>query len=217
MGEHYFSGRPQSADKRQPVTVSVWGRSLALQSASGVFASGRLDIGTSVLFRETDAPARPGRYLDLGCGYGVIACALAVAVPDAEVWAVDVNERALELTAGNAASCGVATRVTAALPDDVPGDLVFDEIWSNPPIRVGKPALHELLLRWIPRLASGGRAVLVVGKHLGADSLQRWMQDRGGSAGGWGRRRDSGSWRSARVSRTPDAAARAENARSRGA
>jgi 16S rRNA (guanine1207-N2)-methyltransferase len=179
MSEHYFSGRPQSADKRQPVTASVWGQTLALQSASGVFASGRLDIGTSVLFKATEAPIRPGRYLDLGCGYGVIACALAVVLPDAEVWAVDVNERALELAADNAVSCGVGSRVTAALPDEVPSSLTFDEIWSNPPIRVGKPALHELLLRWLPRLAPDGRAVLVVGKHLGADSLQRWISDRG--------------------------------------
>jgi 16S rRNA (guanine1207-N2)-methyltransferase len=180
MSDHYFSGRPQSVDKRQPVTLSVWGRTLSLQSASGVFASGRLDIGTSVLFRETTPPNRPGRYLDLGCGYGVIACALAVTVPDAEVWAVDVNERALDLTRDNAAGCRVADRVATALPDEVPEGLAFDEIWSNPPIRVGKAALHELLLRWLPRLTPDGRAVLVVGKHLGADSLQRWIRD-----GGW--------------------------------
>jgi 16S rRNA (guanine1207-N2)-methyltransferase len=179
MSDHYFSGRPQSQEVRQPVTLSVWGRSLTLQSATGVFASGRLDIGTAVLFRETKPPTRPGRYLDLGCGYGVIACALATVAPAAEVWAVDVNERALSLTSDNAAACSVADRVSTALPDDVPPDLAFDEIWSNPPIRVGKAALHELLLRWLPRLAPGGRAVLVVGRHLGADSLQRWIRDSG--------------------------------------
>jgi 16S rRNA (guanine1207-N2)-methyltransferase len=179
MSDHYFSGRPQSQEVRQPVTLSVWGRTLTLQSATGVFASGRLDIGTAVLFRETEPPTRPGRYLDLGCGYGVIACALATVVPNAEVWAVDVNERALSVTSDNAAACSVAERVATALPDDVPPDLAFDEIWSNPPIRVGKAALHELLLRWLPRLAPGGRAVLVVGRHLGADSLQRWIRDSG--------------------------------------
>jgi 16S rRNA (guanine1207-N2)-methyltransferase len=179
MSEHYFSGRPQSQEVRKPVTLSVWGRTLTLQSATGVFASGRLDIGTAVLFRETEPPTRPGRYLDLGCGYGVIACALATVVPDAEVWAVDVNERALSLTTENAAACSVAERVATALPDGVPPGLAFDEIWSNPPIRVGKDALHGLLLRWLPRLAPGGRAVLVVGRHLGADSLQRWIRDSG--------------------------------------
>jgi len=179
VSDHYFSVDPASAEKRQPVTVTVWGRELTLDSASGVFARGRLDIGTAVLFREAQPPAGPGTFLDLGCGYGVIACALAQAQPAASVWAVDVNERALRLCADNAASLGLADRVHIGLPDDVADDLMFDHIWSNPPIRIGKPALHELLLRWLPRLAPHGRAVLVVGKNLGADSLQRWITEQG--------------------------------------
>jgi 16S rRNA G1207 methylase RsmC len=61
----------------------------------------------------------------------------------------------------------------------VPAEVRFDEIWSNPPIRIGKEPLHALLLTWLPRLAPGGRAVLVVGKNLGADSLQRWLGEQG--------------------------------------
>lgn len=179
MTDHYFSDDPGSVERRQPVEVTVWGTPMRLETSSGVFAAGRLDIGTSVLFRETDPPTAPGSYLDLGCGYGVIACALALSVPDARVWAVDVNERALRLCTENAAALGVAERVSAVAPDDVPDDVMFDEIWSNPPIRVGKDALHELLLRWLPRLRPGGRAVLVVGKNLGADSLQRWLREQG--------------------------------------
>jgi 16S rRNA G1207 methylase RsmC len=148
-------------------------------SASGVFAQGRLDRGTVVLLRETDPPASAGTFLDLGCGYGVIACALAVAQPSATVWAVDVNERAIRLCADNASSLGLAERLHASLPDDVPADVRFDEIWSNPPIRVGKHALHRLLLTWLTRLTPTGRAVLVVGKNLGSDSLQRWLCDEG--------------------------------------
>ncbi len=166
-------------EKRQPVDVSVWGHQLRLQSASGVFSAGRLDPGTAVLFRETEPPTRPGKYLDLGCGYGVIACALASVVPDAEVWAVDVNERALALCRTNADALGVGGRMHAVAPGAVPVDVVFDEIWSNPPIRIGKPALHALLLTWLRRLSADGRAVLVVGKNLGADSLQRWIVDQG--------------------------------------
>jgi methylase of polypeptide subunit release factors len=64
-----------------------------------------------VLFRETAPPTTGRSYLDLGCGYGVIAAALAVARPEAEVWAVDVNERALLLARENAVSLGVADRV----------------------------------------------------------------------------------------------------------
>ncbi|CAA9367840.1 MAG: hypothetical protein AVDCRST_MAG21-358 [uncultured Nocardioidaceae bacterium] len=179
MGEHYFSAEPSSVERRQQVTATVWGRQLTMDSASGVFAYGRLDGGTAVLFRETPPPATAGIYLDLGCGYGVIACALAAAQPAATVWAVDVNDRALRLVAHNAASLGLGGRIRPVTPDEVPPDVRFDEIWSNPPVRIGKPALHALLLQWLPRLAPAGRAVLVVGKNLGADSLQRWIADQG--------------------------------------
>jgi 16S rRNA G1207 methylase RsmC len=179
MDEHYFSADPRVPFKRVPVSARVWGHDLELTSGSGVFAQGRLDVGTAVLFRETPPPEAGSTYLDLGCGYGVIATALALSRPQARVWAVDVNERALLLTRENAAAGGIADRVTACSPAEVPAGLVVDEIWSNPPIRIGKPALHELLLTWLPRLAPGGRAVMVVGKNLGADSLQRWLDEQG--------------------------------------
>jgi len=176
--DHYFSADPSVAFRRAPVVASVWGHELRLTSGSGVFAQGRVDIGTSILFRETEPPA-PGRVLDLGCGYGVIGLAIAAAVPGARVTAVDVNERAVLLAAENAAALKVADRFTAVTPDAVPADATYDEIWSNPPIRIGKDALHDLLLTWLPRLAPGGRAVMVVGKNLGADSLQRWLGEQG--------------------------------------
>ena len=179
MAEHYFSADPSVPFKRIPVQTSVWGRELELTSGSGVFAQGRLDIGTSILFRETDPPTGARTVLDLGCGYGVIGLALAVALPGARVWGVDVNARALLLANENAEHLGVADRFAAALPDQVPQDLAFDEIWSNPPIRIGKPALHDLLLTWLPRMSPDGRAVMVVGRNLGADSLQRWLGDQG--------------------------------------
>ena len=178
MDDHYFSADPAVAFRRQPVVADAWGHRLALTSGSGVFAQGRLDVGTAVLFREAEPP-RAGSYLDLGCGYGVIGLALARSVPGATVRAVDVNERAVLLANENAAALGVADRFAACTPDAVPAGEVYEEIWSNPPIRIGKEALHALLLRWLPRLAPGGRAVLVVGKNLGADSLQRWLGEQG--------------------------------------
>ena len=176
--EHYFSADPTAPFKREAFECEVWGRSLTLVSGSGVFSRGHLDHATAILFRETEPPA-PGRVLDLGCGYGVIGLAIAAAVPGATVTGIDVNERALLLARENAAALGVADRFTACLPEEVPADAEFDEIWSNPPIRIGKEALHDLLLTWLPRLAPGGRAVMVVGKNLGADSLQRWLDEQG--------------------------------------
>ena len=161
--EHYFTADPSVPFERIPLTAEVWGRELDLVSGSGVFAQGRLDIGTAVLFRETEPPAA-GRILDLGCGYGVIGLAIAAALPDASVTGVDVNERAVLLANENAATLGLSN-YRATTPEEAP-EQEYDEIWSNPPIRIGKQA-------------PGGRAVMVVGKNLGADSLQRWLTEQG--------------------------------------
>lgn len=176
--DHYFSADPSVPFRRVPVTFSAWGHSLSLDSSSGVFAQGRLDIGTAVLLRETSPPPA-GRILDLGCGYGAIGLAIARAVPGATVTGVDVNERAVLLANENATSLGLGERFAALTPDSVPAGATYDELWSNPPIRIGKEALHELLLTWLARLVPGGRAVMVVGKNLGGDSLQRWLDGQG--------------------------------------
>jgi 16S rRNA G1207 methylase RsmC len=172
VAEHYFTASPSSAGETRDVAFRLDGRDLTLQSAAGVFSGTHLDAGTAVLLEHAPRPTG-GRLLDLGCGYGPIACALALRAPAAEVVAVDVNERARALTAANAAALGV--RVTVA--EDPGGP--FDEIWSNPPIRIGKAALHDLLLQWLGRLAPDGRAYLVVQRNLGSDSLQRWLDSAG--------------------------------------
>lgn len=177
--DHYFAADPGAPDHRRTVVVPVAGSELALTASSGVFSASRLDPGTAVLLRKAPLPRRAGSYLDLGCGYGPVAAALAVSAPAATVYAVDVNARARELVAENAAALGAADRIVAAAPDQVPADVVFDEIWSNPPIRIGKPALHRMLAEWLPRLVPGGTAWLVVARNLGADSLAGWLTTQG--------------------------------------
>ncbi len=156
------------------------GRLLHLQTDRGVFAANEIDAGTRVLLAEPGPDPSATTLVDLGCGYGPIALALALRVPTATVWAVEVNERARGLCHRNAEANGVQDRVRVVAPDEVPADLLVDEIWSNPPIRIGKPALHDLLTTWLGRLRPGtGSAQLVVQKHLGADSLARWLQEQG--------------------------------------
>ncbi len=178
--DHYFSTDPATPLRSNDVEFTVAGRTFQLTAASGVFSGGRLDPGTGVLLRKAVLPGpRGGRYLDLGCGYGPIACVLAATSPRAEVHAVDVNSRALDLVRRNALAAGVADQVTVSTPDEVPAELTFDEIWSTPPIRIGKDGLHDLLRRWLPRLGPDGVAWLVVARNLGADSLHRWLEGEG--------------------------------------
>jgi len=176
VSEHYFSAEPSGPDERRTIEVSLAGRRVSVQTGGGVFSPDGLDKGTRVLLAEVPDPPEHGALLDLGCGWGPIALTLGLLSPQARVFAVDVNERARALTQANAERLGCAG-VQAIHPDDVPADLRFATIWSNPPIRIGKAALHELLRAWLPRLAAGGAAYLVVSKNLGADSLARWIVD----------------------------------------
>ena len=178
MEQHYFSARPEASHRPGRVQVLLPGLHLDLETDAGMFSPGRLDAGTRLLLDVTPAPPPSGELLDLGSGYGPIALALAARAPDARVWAVDVNERALELCARNAARAGLAN-VRCVTPADPALPPTFAGIWSNPPIRIGKQALHEMLGGWLSRLEPQAPAYAVVQRHLGADSLHRWLAEQG--------------------------------------
>jgi len=171
---HYFSASPAGPFTRKPLTVDLAGETRSLQTSGGIFSPDGIDKGTAVLLAEVPPPSPTGNLLDIGCGWGPIALTMALQAPQAQVYAVDVNERCITLTTENAATLGLGN-VAASRPDQVDPDVRFNTIWSNPPIRIGKDELHALLRLWIPRLAAGGSAWLVVQKNLGSDSLQRWL------------------------------------------
>jgi 16S rRNA (guanine1207-N2)-methyltransferase len=178
LSEQYFTSRPRAAHRPGLVRVVLPDVYLELATDAGVFSPGRLDPGTRLLLEEAPPPPAVGDVLDLGCGYGPIACVLAKRSPGATVWAVDVNQRALALCARNAAAAGLANvRCVPAGDPLVPPRLAG--IWSNPPVRIGKAALQSLLSTWLGRLAPGACAYLVVGRNLGADSLHRWLAGQG--------------------------------------
>ena len=172
--DHYFSASPSSPENLRRIPVVLSGRAGEVTTAGGVFSPDHIDGGTAVMLANTPPPPPGGHLLDLGCGWGPIALSLALESPHATVWAVDVNERALDLVRRNAAEWGL-DNVQAALPEEVPYDVCFRSIRSNPPIRVGKNELHGLLEQWIPRLDERSDAWLVVQRNLGSDSLQRWL------------------------------------------
>lgn len=177
---HYFSSEQTAPSRPRRVSLALADLTLDLQTDSGVFSGDAIDAGTSYLLTADAKPPEGATNLaDLGCGYGPIALTLATRSPGATVWAIDVNPRALALTRQNADSAGL-TNVRVVAPDEVPAEITFEALYSNPPIRVGKAALHELLETWLARLTPRGTATLVVHKNLGSDSLQRWLQ-----AAGW--------------------------------
>ncbi|GAB1823371.1 methyltransferase [Herbidospora sp. RD11066] len=175
---HYFDERPQAESRPATVTLVLPDLHLRLETDRGVFSPDRVDTGTKILLETVPPPPSSGDLLDLGCGYGPIALTMATRSPQATVWAVDVNRRSLDLTERNAAAAAL-NKVRCVHADEMPEDVRFSAIWSNPAIRIGKPALHAMLTRWLDRLLPDGAAYLVVQKHLGSDSLQKWLTDQG--------------------------------------
>ena len=173
--EHYFSSDPDTEFKPREIQVELAGAVRNLTTAGGVFSPEHLDQGTAVLLNQLDEVPPSGDLLDIGCGWGPIAISLSLTSPKSTVWAIDVNQRSLDLTAMNASRLGL-TNIRTCKPEDVPSDIEFTGIWSNPPIRVGKAVLHEILQTWLPRLSAGSESYLVVQKNLGADSLHRWLE-----------------------------------------
>lgn len=176
--EQYFTDQPAaSAGERTQIEVTLGGKKLRLEGAEGVFSARHLDKATAVLLAEAPTPPGTGTFLDLGCGWGPLAISLGLLSPDSQVLAVDVSERARDLSRTNAQRAGVCLQVGS--PEEIfaaaksAGGL--DLIWSNPPVRIGKKPLQDLLLTWLPLLKSDGEAILVMGKNLGADSMQKWL------------------------------------------
>lgn len=107
---HYFASRPEVASHPRTTTLALPDLNVELATDRGVFSYGAIDPGTKLLLLSGPTPGESQQVLvDLGCGYGPIAITLALRAPHAQVWAVDVNERARELCRLNAAPPGWQT------------------------------------------------------------------------------------------------------------
>jgi len=175
--EHYFSSEPTTKKAETQISFDVAGKNFIMAGASGTFSATKLDPGTKVLLNQWQLFPKDGNVLDLGCGWGPIGVSIAYLNPETKVFCVDINNRSVDQTLANASKAEVKN-LSAMLADDLPAEITFSAIWSNPPIRIGKAALHELMLKYIPRLEPLGKAYLVVQKNLGSDSLQRWLEEK---------------------------------------
>ena len=175
----YFDADPTVASRPKTIELVLPDVYLRLNTDAGVFSGDKVDAGTRYLLQEhPPIPEHTRTILDLGCGYGAIALTAASRAPHATVWGVDVNNRALALAKTNAAAHDI-TNANFGTSSEIAPDTTFDLILSNPPIRIGKTALHDLLTTWLMRLAPNGVAWMVVQKHLGSDSLATWLTEQG--------------------------------------
>jgi len=174
--EHYFSSKPTTKKTETKISFEVAGREFNMSAASGTFSATKLDPGTKVLLGNFKLFPKDGNVLDLGCGWGPIGVTIACLSPETKVFSIDINKRSVDQTLANA-KISDAKNLEAMLADELPKNLRFTAIWSNPPIRIGKEALHALMHSYIPKLEPLGKAYFVVQKNLGSDSLQRWLEE----------------------------------------
>ena len=172
---HYFTNDEVESNEKT-ITVKIKNTKLNLIVDNGVFSKKGLDFGTRSLLESIDIEKIKGDVLDFGCGYGPIGIYIAKNI-DANIDMVDVNERALNLARKNAKLNDVNVNI---FQSDIYSNInkKYDFIITNPPIRVGKKILYEILFTSLGHLKDGGTIYLVINKNQGAKSLLKDLNEK---------------------------------------
>ena len=171
---HYFTNENLESNI-QEFKIKINNCDFTFKTDNGVFSKGELDFGTNLLIKNVLERKISGEVLDLGCGYGPIGITLAK-ILNCQMTMIDVNKRAVHLTKMNIKDNGVNnTEVLVSEGYNELKDRKFDYIVSNPPIRVGKQILYDLLIKAKDHLKENGEMYIVVRKEQGANSLIRDM------------------------------------------
>ena len=171
---HYFTNDSNLKSLEKEIKVNINNKEFKFITDNGVFSKKGLDFGTRTLLETIDIDSMKGKVLDFGCGYGPIGIYLALN-PELEVHMIDINRRSLELARKNVDLNHVNVTIYES---DIYSNVSdkFDYIVSNPPIRVGKKILYEILFKAKEHLNSKGELWIVVNKDQGAKSLVRDLE-----------------------------------------
>lgn len=174
MNDHYYTQNPTSEHKYASCDYTYRGHKLHFTTDAGVFSRGEVDFGTDVLLKALPEQLS-GRILDLGCGWGAVGVSVGKCWHGCEVVMSDVNERALELSAKNARTNGVAVQtVQSDGLSNVSGS--FDAVITNPPIRAGKQVIYGMFQDCAGRLRENGTLYIVIRKQQGAESALKFLK-----------------------------------------
>ncbi|UOF91884.1 class I SAM-dependent methyltransferase [Fodinisporobacter ferrooxydans] len=177
--EHYFSSKPTTRHDAKTIEVVLRGYKIRLKTDAGVFSKNQVDFGTRLLIECMDIPNGSSvSILDLGCGYGPVGIVAAKLAPDSQVVMVDVNERAIELSAENVRNNQVTNAIVkiSDLYQNVQGR-TFQRILSNPPIRAGKKVVHQIFEEASNYLTDDGELWIVIQKKQGAPSAKKKLEE----------------------------------------
>lgn len=171
---HYFENDENLKSKEELKKVKINNQEFTFLTDNGVFSKKGLDFGTRSLLETIDIENISGKILDFGCGYGPIGIYIAK-MTGGEVHMIDVNRRSLELARKNAylnhANVNIyESNIYSNILDK------FDYIISNPPIRVGKKVLYQILFEAKDHLNKNGKLWIVINKNQGAKSLVKDLE-----------------------------------------
>ena len=170
----YFENNENLKSKIEIKKVIINNKNFEFATDNGVFSKKGLDFGTRSLLEIINTEEITGNVLDFGCGYGPIGIYIASAT-NANVHMIDINRRSLELARKNVNLNHVNVQIYESnLYENVTEK--FDYIISNPPIRVGKKILYQILFEAKEHMNKNGKLIIVVNKDQGAKSIMKDLE-----------------------------------------
>ena len=171
---YYFDNKTNVESRKVVTKAEIGNKYYTFMTDNNVFSKKGLDFGTRSLLENIDIKNISGDVLDFGCGYGPIGIYIK-SNTEAMVDMIDINERALSLAKENAILNKVDVNIFLSnIYSNV--NKKYDYIVTNPPIRVGKKVLYEILIGAKDYLKQNGHLIFVINKDQGAKSTMKDME-----------------------------------------
>lgn len=183
MTSHYYDEKQNSPLQEEEIFVHLFGKKYSFLSASGLFSREHLDIATKLLIEKSDL-AGAKKILDLGSGWGAVIVLIASRLniegkksDDYQLYASDINERAVRYTKKNALRNNIFVEVRKSDILTSWDDEKFDVILTNPPYAAGRNICYSFIEQSFEHLNKNGSLQLVARHQKGGKMLAKKMED----------------------------------------